>query len=240
MGLFKPRRKEAEDTSDQIIGGFAFFLSLALLLPTGVIFFGVALLQLRYAELSSVALFFASLVVGIGLGHYVLKGHISVLVHEWKHEVISSLVGNRNKRMEVGEHSGSLQYEYTKQTAHFNAFIALAPYILPICTFIAILLTFALGSENPRAPLMLIGIGYGIDLLMNARDISPIQSDINLIRGGFYVGLLYILSWNMLTTALAFAWAFNGFSGLTELVEVLLKLFVALYSALTGWHPEPS
>lgn len=239
MELFKPRKKEPKDTSNQIIGGFAFFLSLFFLLPTGVIFFGVALSQLRYAEVSSVVLFLASLIVGIGLAHYLVKGHLSVLVHEWKHEVVSSLVGNKNKRMEVGERTGSLQYEYTKQTAHYNAFIALAPYILPICTFIAILLTVALGSANPHVPLVLIGIGYGSDLLINARDISPIQSDIHLIRGGYYVGLLYILSWNMLTTALAFAWAFNGFSGLTELVEVILKLFVALYSALTGWHPGP-
>jgi hypothetical protein len=72
---------------------------------------------------------------------------------------------------------------------------------------------------------------------MNARDISPVQSDIHLIRGGFYVGLLYILSWNMLIAALAFAWALNGLLGISELVTVILSLFVALYSVLTGWQP---
>ncbi len=237
MGIFKAKTKQPKDTSDEVVGGFAFFLSLLFLLPTGAIFLIVALLQIRFAELSSVVLFVAALIVGVGVAHYAVKGHLSVLVHEWKHEVVSSLVGNKNKRMEVHEHTGSLQYEYTKQTAHYNAFIALAPYILPICTFIGILLTLAVGSRNPRVPLVIIGICYGIDLLMNARDISPVQSDIHLIRGGFYVGLLYILSWNMLIAALAFAWAFNGLLGISELVTVILKLFVALYSVLTGWQP---
>ncbi len=237
MGIFKAKTKEPKDTSDEVVGGFAFFLSLLFLLPTGAIFLIVALLQIRFAELSSVVLFVASLIVGVGFAHYAVKGHFSVLVHEWKHEVVSSLVGNKNKRMEVRAHTGSLQYEYTKQTAHYNAFIALAPYILPICTFIGILLTLAVGSSNPRVPLVIIGICYGIDLLMNARDISPVQSDIHLIRGGFYVGLLYILSWNMLIAALAFAWAFNGLLGIGELGTVILKIFVALYSALTGWQP---
>jgi hypothetical protein len=237
VGLFKARTKEPKDTSDQVVGGFAFFLSLLLLLPTGMTLFVVAIAQIRHADLSAVLLFATALIAGIGLAHYLVKGHLSVLIHEWKHEVVSSLVGNRNKRMEVQEHSGSLQYEYTEQTAHYNAFIALAPYILPLSTFIGILTTLAISPSDPRVPLIIIGVSYGIDLLMNARDISPIQSDIHLIRGGFYVGLLYIISWNMITTALTFAWAFNGFSGITELVHVLAKLFIALYSAVTGWQP---
>jgi hypothetical protein len=41
----------------------------------------------------------------------------------------------------------------------------------------------------------------------------------------------------MLIAALAFAWALNGLLGISELVTVILSLFVALYSVLTGWQP---
>lgn len=240
MGLFRPRKKNVEDTSNEVVGGFAFFLSLFLLFPTGLLFLLVSLSQIRYADLSSFATFVASLLLGMGVAHYGIKGHLSVLIHEWKHQVVSNLVGNKNKRMEINENTGSLQYEYTKHTAHYNAFIALAPYILPVFTCIACLITFAIQASNPLLPLAIIGVAYGIDSLMNARDISPIQTDISLIRGGFTIGLLYILAWNMLTTALTCAWAFQGWSGVGELFETILRLFIALYSTLTGWQPGGS
>lgn len=238
MGLFKPRKKEVEDTTDQVVGGFAFFLSLFFLLPTAVVFLGVALGQIRQGETSSLITFISSLIVGITIAHYGIKGHLSVLIHEWKHEVVSSLVGNRNKRMEVKQHTGSLQYEYTEKTAHYNAFISLSPYILPVFTFIGTLISLAIGTSSHAAPLVIIGICYGIDLLMNARDISPVQTDISLIRGGYGVGLLYILSWNMLTAGLVIAWALHGVSGISAQFEVILRAFIALYSAITGWSPE--
>ncbi len=143
--------------------------------------------------------------------------------------------------MEIKADSGSLQYEYTEQTAHYNAFIALAPYILPVFTFIGTLITLALQSGNPLVPLIIIGVAYGVDLFMNARDISPIQTDISLIRGGFYVGLLYIAAWNMIILAFVLAWAFNGLAGIAALFESAMQVFISLYTAITGWTPpEPA
>ena len=238
MGLFRPRKKELEDTTDQVVGGFAFFLSLFFLLPTAVLFLGIALRQVQHGELSAAITFLASLCTGLAIAHYGIRGHFSVLIHEWKHEVVSSLVGNRNKRMEVSQHTGSLQYEYTKKTAHYNAFISLAPYILPVFTFIGTLTSLAVGPAYQTAPLVLVGICYGIDLLMNTRDISPVQTDISLIRGGYGVGLLYILSWNMLTAGVVVAWVFNGISGISAQFEAMLLIFISLYSAITGWSPD--
>ena len=61
MGLFKPRKKEVEDTTDQVVGGFAFFLSLFFLLPTASVFLGVALGQIQQGEISSLITFISSL-----------------------------------------------------------------------------------------------------------------------------------------------------------------------------------
>jgi hypothetical protein len=235
MPFFSRKKSEIKDTSDQLVGGFAFFLSLSLLLPTGVLFLGVALAQLRESNILSTMVFITALGSGVTIAHYLIKGHLSVLIHEWKHEIVSGLVGNKNKRMEINQHSGSLQYEYTKDTAHYNAFIALAPYILPLFTFFGALLTLATSPSNTIAPLIIIGCTYGIDLMTNARDISPIQTDISLIRGGYYIGLLYILAWNALTTGLALAWAFGGLSGISAQFETLAWIFINLYSFITGW-----
>ncbi|MFN4896946.1 MAG: hypothetical protein ACK5GN_05470 [Pseudomonadota bacterium] len=237
MKLFRQRKKEIEDTSDQIIGGFAFFLSLAFLLPTGCTFLLVALMQVRHSDLTAITTFIAALSVGIFIAHYGINGHLSVLIHEWKHQVVSSLVGNKNKRMEVNQLSGSLQYEYTKATAHYNAFIALAPYILPVFTLIGAMISFALGATSTWLPLIIIGTCYGIDLLMNVRDISPVQTDINLIRGGYSIGVLYIIAWNALTSGITLAWAFNGLDGIAEQFGTIAKIFIRLYSVLTGWQP---
>ena len=238
MGIFRLRKKEIEDTTDQVVGGFAFYLSLLLLLPTGLLLLGTALQQVWHADFVSSAVFLISISLGTLCAHYGIRGHMSVLLHEWKHQIVSSLVGNKNKRMEIKESSGSLQYEYTKATAHYNAFISLAPYILPVFTFLAVLISLATGASHPLVPLVIIGFAYGIDLLTNARDISPIQTDISLIRGGYAIGLLYIISWNMLIAALAFSWAINGLAGISQLLETILRIFISIYSAITGWHPE--
>jgi hypothetical protein len=66
------------------------------------------------------------------------------------------------------------------------------------------------------------------------RDISPVQTDITLIRGGYSVGLLYISAWNFIIAALLFAWAFQGVEGLLALLEAVSRFFIAVYFATTG------
>ena len=232
------KASEIKDTSSEKVGGFAFLLSLCLLLPTSVLFFRTAISQITHADILTVIIFGTSFLVGLFIAHRFIRGHMSVLIHEWKHGIVSNLVGNRNKKMEVNKNSGSLQYEYTKKTAHYNAFIALAPYILPVFTFLGALLSFALGTAGSQRTVIIVGIAYGIDLLMNARDVSPVQTDITLIRGGYGVGVTYICVWNLLTLSLALAWAFNGAQGISELFAAQFRLFVDIYSGVTGWSPE--
>ena len=236
--LTNKKAKEVKDTSSETVGGFAFLLSLALLLPTSVLFFRTAISQIIHADNWTVVIFGASFLVGMLIAHRFIRDHLSVLIHEWKHSIVSNLVGNRNNKMEVHRNSGSLQYEYTKKTAHYNAFIALAPYILPVFTFLGSILALALGSAGSHRTVMIIGISYGIDLLMNARDVSPVQTDITLIRGGYGVGVTYICVWNLLTLSLALAWAFNGAQGISELFFTQFWLFVDIYSGITGWNPK--
>lgn len=229
----KKKSGKEKDTTGDVVGGFAFFLSLAALLPTGLLFFTLSVAQLRSADLKLAGIFLASCLFGAMLAQGCIRGHISVLIHEFKHSLISNLVGNKFKEMRINEHSGHVQYSYTKRTAHYNAFIALAPYIVPVFTFIGTLIAIACFRENEVATLVVVGLAYGADLLLNIRDISPVQTDITLIRGGYSVGLLYISAWNFIIAAVLFAWAFQGVPGLLTLLEAVSRFFIAIYFSFT-------
>lgn len=232
-----PESSLSKAEKDQLVGGFAFYLSLLLLFPTGVLFFVLAILQLRDAEIKLAAIFIASCIFGAALAKAIIRDHISVLLHEFKHRLIANLVGNKFKGMKVGKNSGHVTYTYTKKTAHYNAFISLAPYIVPVFTVLASAIAFASLRHDPLMVLVVVGLGYGADLLLNVRDISPIQTDISLIRGGYTIGLLYILAWNLVIAAIVLAWGFQGIAGIGHLFQAVAEAFFHLYFSMTGRTP---
>ncbi len=230
---FKTEAAIPEVKSGEKIGGFAFFLSLSVLLPLGVV---LLFLTLSYVPLDGrgVAIFFGAWVAGIVACQVFIRGHVSVLIHESKHAIVSNLVGNKRKGMKIGEHSGHFVYAYSKRTAHMNALISLAPYILPVFTFVGMLAAAAALRKDHAMAVLLVGICYGVDTALNVRDISPIQTDINEIRGGYGIGLLYIFAWNLTIFGVLLAWVFNGLAGLGILLEQITAAFVHAYLLATG------
>lgn len=220
---------EPAGEASEPIGGFAFFLSLGLLLPAGLVMLSLALQQARGTNLQTALAFFGSLTSGALLAQNLIRGHLSVLLHEFKHSLISNLVGNKYKGMRIDEHSGDFKYAYTKKTAHYNAFISLAPYIVPVFSFVGSLISYTAARGEALLSCVIMGICYGIDLTLNIRDISPVQTDLTDIRGGYNVGLAYILAWNLLIASIVLAWAFQGVTGITHLFGSLGQLFIALY-----------
>jgi hypothetical protein len=228
-----PPSSETPQKQD-LVGGFAFYLSLGALLPTGLMFTTLTLLRLETANSTTTVNFIFAALAGAAIGQMFIRGRLSVFIHEFKHSLVSNLVGNRHKGMKIGERSGHYQYAYTKSTAHYNAFISLAPYITPVFTFISIVLALIFLREDRELATIVVGVGYGMDILLNMRDISPIQTDISLIRGGYNMGLAYIAAWNLLLAGLVFAWAFHGVKGLSMLLEDISSCFIHLYITLFG------
>lgn len=220
------------------IGGFSFFFSLLALLPTGILTIILALYTWHPDSLSSTLYFIGSVLLGTLLGSLCIRGHLSVLLHEFKHALISNLVGNKAKKLHVEANSGHFEYAYSKQTSHYNAFISLAPYIVPLFTFLAGLLALAFGRADHLIAVTIVGAGYGIDLLLNLRDISPIQTDITEIRGGYKVGILYISAWNLLLLGVLLAWVFHGLDGFAMLLHEFAALFFFLHNAIRGTKVE--
>ena len=228
-----PALSESTEKHD-LVGGFAFFLSLAALLPTGIMFTTLTLLRVGTANSTTTVNFIFATLAGGAIAQMFIRGHLSVFIHEFKHSLVSNLVGNRHKGMKIGERSGHYQYSYTKSTAHYNAFISLAPYITPVFTFISVVLALIFLRGDREIAAIVVGVGYGMDMLLNMRDISPVQTDISLIRGGYNIGLAYIAAWNLLIAGLVFAWAFHGVHGLWMLLEDISACFINLYIALFG------
>lgn len=231
---FKTEAAQPETEQKEKIGGFAFFLSLGVLLPLGVLLTVLTTMHVRPVNESAILIFACSWVAGIVAGQLFIRGHISVLIHESKHAIVSNLVGNKRKGMKIGQHSGHFVYAYSKRTAHMNALISLAPYILPVFTFIGILAAYAALRTDPLMSALLVGICYGIDTILNVRDISPIQTDINEIRGGYGIGLLYIFAWNLAIFGLLLAWVFSGSSGVLMLLEQISAAIAHSYLLATG------
>lgn len=230
----EPRPVETGIPKQPLVGGFAFFLSLAAILPTGLIVTSLSLGLLSTESVGTAGIFACAALVGGLCAHFFIKGHISVLIHEFKHSLISNLVGNKRKGMKIDRDSGYFEYAYSKETKHFNAFISVAPYIVPVFTFIAGLIAFALFRHEHILAALVVGIGYGLDLVLNIRDISPIQTDLSLLRGGYRLGVLYVTAWNVLIFGLLLAWVLKGGAGLAHVLESISIFFVNLHQ----WYSE--
>jgi hypothetical protein len=168
--------------------------------------------------------FATGVVIGTVAATFFIRGHLAVLTHELKHAVTANLFGNKWKGLKVYKNSGLFEYEYTKTTAGYNAFITLAPYWLPLFTFPVVALTYLFvytkGLSFPIQAL-LVGAAFGADLRLGLGDIWPGQSDLTSIRGGYRIGLLYVYTLNVVTITFLFAWGARRGEGLLELIAGL-------------------
>ena len=213
------------------VGGIVFYLSLIFLTLLGLMNL-LLLPRLFYGDAwSRTSLCGVGVLVGFSCAHFFVRGRISVLLHELKHSILSGFVGNRWKQMAVQSDQGHFEYSYSQHTAQYNAFIALAPYFLPVMTILAIGLVF--WHPNPALQLVVIGSGYGIDVWSGLRDVKPWQTDLTSIRGGYKVALAYIAVAHLLIFTLLFAWVFQAGLGLRLLAYGWYQLALHLVGYYT-------
>lgn len=185
----------------------------------------------NFADLS-ILKFFSCALLGVILAAIFIQGRFSVFLHELKHSVLSNLVGNRAKGMKVLRDSGHFEYEFTQETGRFNPFIALAPYFLPLCTAPALLVALTVFQDERAYQLALVGLCAGMDLLLCLRDISPHQTDFSAIRGGYYIGLSYVIAINLIFWCVITIWAAGALPSAT-------KMFLATIGIIRRRGPVP-
>lgn len=210
------------------VGGLAFYLSLLALLSLVAINLINLVLLLTFERAVLLGMAAGFLMLGGLLARLLIRGGNATFLHELKHAVVANLSGNRAAGMVVNKHSGEFTYKYTKATAHLNAFISLAPYFFPLLTIPAALAAALLWNSNHLIMLGVIGTAFGADLELNTRDISPVQTDLTDIRGGYAIGVLYAVLANLTVATVLAGWAMGGVAGLQELGILLVERLYSL------------
>lgn len=216
------------DTSP--IGDLVFFLVLIFTISLAISltrsFFSI-ITTLSFLQLGP---FVVSLISGMMFAHLLLRGHVSVFIHEFKHMIVSLLAGNSPRGMQVKGSSGHYEYSYTEDTKSFNAFISLAPYSLPLFTAIFLAASIYPFWDREEILKVIAGLGYGIDLVTSIRDISPHQTDFSALRGGFGLGILYVIALHIIIALTMICWVTGGITGLIELFQGAFRLFTHVSS----------
>jgi len=206
------------------VGGIPFFISLLmLLLIDATLSLHLPLCWTTRAEQPALATG-AGIVIGFGLAFLLLRGSFATILHEWKHAVVSTLAGNKWKKMRVNHEEGAFEYEYSKATAIYNSFIVLAPYTFPAFLFPAALVCIGLYHSSPLASFILLGVGLGADLAAHLRETKPWQLDLQEIRGGFLISVLFVALMNMFFTLVVMTWAFGQGAAFLSLAAFSLTL----------------
>lgn len=217
-----------------VVGGIPFVVSILCLLIVTVTNLALIRSLIQPNSFPNLALFAVTALAGAIVASIFLRGRISTLLHEYRHMIVSGLAGNRPKKIKVSrDDSGSFEYAYTKSTARHNACISLAPYFFPFFLILGGLLSLAWYREANVA-LCLVGFGYGMDYSLNMRDISPVQSDLTQIRGGYRIGVLYVLLMNLTIFTILIAWVLQGTNGLSILALHWWTLAVAVVGMVRG------
>lgn len=212
------------------VGGLAFYLSLVAVALLA--FSNCLVLRDLLPTAPPTALLIGTVATGAGwiLSRLVVRDYLHVFLHEQKHAIVANLAGNRARGMRVRRQAGHFEYAYSKATAHLNAFIALAPYYLPLA-LIPLAVLAAVVTTDHHLRIALVCLGYGFDLRLQLIDISPAQTDLSAIRGGFLVGVLYVACVQLLVASTIVAWTIAAVPGLKALAR---GLFVLLHPNAIG------
>jgi hypothetical protein len=227
----KSDRDKNRLTSDTKEGGIAFYFTLlCLIIINAVQLFGLSGI-LTHTQFSQWGEFVTALLCGGMAAACFINGGFSTFLHEVRHSTVSGLVGNSWGKMHVDGNSGYFQFKYDQRNKHFNALIALAPYYLPVFTVLGAVF-MALYFYRYKVWLsMILGFGYGIDLVLNLRDISPIQSDLTRIRGGYSVAVAFIVLAQLALASLVSYWVIAQMAGIRYLGAVYWEIIQSLARA---------
>jgi hypothetical protein len=215
-------------------GGIAFICSLIFLTVLAAINFTVLPVLFDEESLPRWGLFLAGAVLGVGIASAYIKSYFAVFIHEWKHAILSGLVGNKPKGIRVRADSGHFQYAYYKHTEHMNALIAIAPYFLPLFTTIFFALSYPFTYPDSIKALFFVGFGYGADLSLGLRDVKPWQTDLTEIKGGYRVAVYYVVAINLVLFSYLAAWITAREEGIPFLLFGMLRALEKITGIETG------
>ncbi len=146
------------------------------------------------------------------LGGASLFGKFRVFYHEFKHKLVSSLVGNKTKKLEVkSESEGYFEYEYSKETAKYNPLISLSPYFFPFVTLALIPFWSFNNWIDVELKEAILVFALSFDVASNIKEFQSHQSDLQKVPGGKKMAGLFLLSFNSFLMIIALVVSLFGY-----------------------------
>lgn len=229
----KPRRQRhkinTKKKPEQTVGGIPFFISLCCLFLVSILNLSALPLLWDNTAYANSVFAISGLTIGIWFGYVFLHGRANVFIHEFKHALISGLVGNKATGLNIQRDTGKFSYRYTPSDAKYNALISLAPYCVPLFTVPAIAVAILFFNETHAHMALVVGVGFGCDTLVNFREVSPIQTDLTQITGGYSIAVIFVILFNLTVATFIFAWFFQETFGLRVLMANIWDFGLHLY-----------
>lgn len=213
-------------------GGIPFFMAFIFFNLLAVLSLVCTQGMLLTQALSAYSEAFLGIVAGLAIGFICYRGYCKSFIHESKHCLAAVIVGNSIKGFSLRNNEGHVTYEFTDSTKRFNAFIHIAPYTIPVLflPFFFYLIFFT--DSNTAAQILIVSALLGFDLYCNLRDVSPVQTDLSSLVGGFATGVFFILAVHIVLIAFFFVWLIHGSVGMVSLLacgwERLITVLLSL------------
>jgi hypothetical protein len=196
-------------------GSFAFYVAIPCAIAAFIYTTQCMVQLLSSTEFKAVhwGLFLQALLTGV----VILAGskfqRLSTFLHEVKHAVLVVCTGNILKEMKVGRDRGHVSYQMYKDTLHFEPFVMLAPYFLPLLSFPALIAALFLEEKHRFGAIYLLGLALGLDLMSAWREFHPHQTDLRRIFGGFFIARTFIFTANLFWISVCLLWLVGGANG---------------------------
>ncbi len=197
--FFSGRKKTKADSNRKLIS-LAFLIAIPTCFVIASLFLFTLLVLLQRGETPTQGwlLFLGGVTATVGILSLAKLNYLRTFIHEAKHGIVVLFSGNKLSDMEVKEQTGQVEYALYEDRDHYEPFIVLAPYFLPLFSFPTWVAAMILGSENFPGLLFVLGLTLTLDLATAWFELYPNQSDLKRIRGGFFFASLFIAGANFL------------------------------------------
>ena len=109
--------------------------------------------------------------------------------------------------------------------------ISLAPYFLPIFSIFGLIFVYLIYLKNHELALLALGLLYSIDLTSALKEVGDHQTDFTKLNGGFWVGIIYVLSMNITVLSFLAIWVAGDW---IEILDLLAE-HSSFLSKITNW-----
>jgi len=159
-----------------------------------------------------------------------IGGTLETLSHELTHMVVGILFFKRVKSLKVNS-DGSGEVWHSGKNAFGNTCISLAPYTLPLFTYILLLISLMIAAKSMYLFHIFIGFSFAFHLLCFALQTRLNQTDIK--KWGYLRSFVFIALFLMFNVAVVLLSVKMGFAdGIVSVAKGMWENFVSIWNKI--------